>query len=231
MYIYKIYFPKTKDFYIGSTKDFKNRKRQHIYNFLNNKAPKKLQQAFQQNDETLPIFEILASTKDMESGPKRPSFKNSNDLLEYWEKHYIDSLQPTLNTITSTTYVPMRDPEIVKKNIEARGDKMKGTNNPASKFSESDLSRAIELLRKGFSVKKVADELGVSSTTISDLKNGKSYGGIDCSRVISLKNRKTGEIEEFLEDDEMFNLKFGREFLDGKILSWRGYLLLSFAEQ
>lgn len=216
--VYKLTFEKTKDFYIGSTKDLNNRKRQHFSNLLRNKAPKKLQQAFQQNDETLPIFEILASTKDMESGPS---------CLEYWEKHYIDSLQPTLNTITSTTYVPMRDPEIVKKNIEARGDKMKGTNNPASKFSESDLSRAIELLRKGFSVKKVADELGVSSTTISDLKNGKSYGGIDCSRVISLKNRKTGEIEEFLEDDEMFNLKFGQDFLDGKILSWRGYLLLN----
>jgi group I intron endonuclease len=79
--IYKISNLENKKFYIGSTVNYKRRKKQHLWYFSIGKNSPRLQRSFNKYGESSFIFEIIETVD------------NINDLLKR-EQFYLDNLKP-----------------------------------------------------------------------------------------------------------------------------------------
>ena len=81
--IYKITNKINEKFYIGSAVDYNRRKKQHIWNFLNNKNSPVLQKSFNKHGESCFVFEIVEIVKEKNSLLAREQFYLDN--LKSWD--------------------------------------------------------------------------------------------------------------------------------------------------
>ena len=80
-------------FYIGSAVDYNRRKKQHIWNFLNNKNSPVLQKSFNKHGGSCFVFEIVEIVKDKKGNIKTNGSLRDNeriplgvDIDEYFER-------------------------------------------------------------------------------------------------------------------------------------------------
>lgn len=87
MSIYIIRHKDSDNCYIGSTKDFKDRKRQHKYNCNNENA----------NNYNLKLYQFMRENGGWDNFDMVKICKCENDMLREMEQYHIDFIKPSLN--------------------------------------------------------------------------------------------------------------------------------------
>ena len=146
--IYLLSFPNTNKVYIGQSINIKNRFRDHLNDMLNNREPKKLQEAY--NRYGIPTCEIECSTTVEELNSKE------NYYISLW-----NSQQDGFNTLAIASTTPI----------------LYGENNPASLYTTEQILDVISLLIEfpNENYKYISELTSVSIQVIRNIFAGRAY--------------------------------------------------------
>lgn len=141
--IYRLVFDNTNKCYIGQSIHIEKRFKQHCTELRNNKSNYKVLETFKQYG--LPTLEVLIEC-------------SSEDLDKYEEEtiQIFDSVNTGLNIYSYAAQAPFG------KGVEAGN----------SKYSESQLIKAYELLATDISIKEISNITGISTISISSISRG-----------------------------------------------------------
>jgi len=184
--IYQIQNIRTKTLYIGSTVDFKARKRVHLSLLRkNNHYSKYMQRAFNKYGESVFLFSVLEENI-------------IKDNLIKKEQYYMDLMNPKYNMVKTAGRVTGRKESkisIAKRAKHLKGMKfhteeskaaiaraLKGNKYSAGRTDNRKINKKIylqimKLRSEGFGCRKIATKTGLSKTTILNVFNNKfNYG-------------------------------------------------------
>lgn len=169
--------------YIGSSKNIKIRLYQHKRELKNNiHINDYLQKAWKKYGEENFQFWILENC-------------NENDLLsneQYWLDYYTSYNEKNGYNLAKYTQSPMKGKKHKIKDIEKIKKSLKGKNcgclNGNSRLNEKEIKEIVKMINEKVTHKNIAKMYNVSTSTISDIYNGKSYKNLNLKIERKIKN-------------------------------------------
>lgn len=158
--VYKIFNIINDKVYVGSSKNWKNRRQEHFRDLvLKQHHSKNLQFDYDKYGKENFMFEIIEYVS------------SESDLLKR-EQYYIDNLHSEYNIFK--TAGSALGYKMTKEQLIFNSEKAKGQKNPNAKLTDVDVDN-IFILRKTKTVKEISIDYNVSISTISRLLNKKTY--------------------------------------------------------
>lgn len=161
--IYKIECDITGQTYIGSSIRIKERWKDHRSQLGRNVHHcKALQELWNLYGEENFSHEIIEETKFLE------------ERETHWIQYYKDK-NLCLNTSNQTSN-PMRNPENIRKMLQTRGDKQRGTKSSSAKLHKEQYLQIFYLLATTtYSAEDISDHFDISPRAIRDIQNGDKH--------------------------------------------------------
>lgn len=139
-------------FYVGSSVNIQTRLRSH-FRKLRDKSHSNTKMLSAFNENSVYSFCVLEECL-------------FDDLADR-EQHYIDTLNPTLNILTSAIN-PMQD-------IKLKYSRLCGENNSSCKYTNAEIVSVLFALQDSKDLKRISEETGVGFSTVADMSSGKSF--------------------------------------------------------
>ena len=209
--IYAIVHVPSKKRYIGSTTDFKARRKQHFSDLRNGRHPNRyLQNAFSKYGENQFFFEIIQDDVQDEELLDVESSK----ILE------LDSINPDKGyNLTSETKAPMRGKKMSEETKKRMSESRTGSKHPRSKITEEVVKTIFDLHASGKTQTEIAAVIGASQSNVSHILRGDTWDHVGLC-VASRCNNTSGCVGVYF--DKRFN-KWKAEIIKDKKYHGLGY--------